>query len=194
MAPSPNSPDSIWYQPTEVLYGPNVSQVEELFVIWDRPAFRVHATVVAEHGVPVVRAFTCEALTGTLPPDARRLPTDAVIIDAVRRVGFRGIGPLIRLLGEESAFEARYAAVETTDDQSPLERAAAEHGAIIVRRPRAQIQQQIVEVQRMREKGMRTSQIERELMTRFGLSKRTAYRRIESAKDAQQSRVPTGGE
>ena len=156
-------------------------------MIWDCPTFQAHATVVAEHGVPVVRAFTCEALAGTLPPDARRLPTDAVIIDAVRRFGYRGIGPLIRLLGEESAFEARYAAVETTDDESPLERAAAEHGAIIVRRPRAQIQQQIHDVQRMREEGMKTSEIERELVTRCGLSKRTAYGRIESGRDATQA-------
>ncbi len=178
------SRESIWNQPTEIAYGPTVARVEELYVRWAGPRFQAQATVVAESGAPVVRAFECEVLEGSLPPEARRLPSDAVVIDAVRRFGLGGIAPLIRLLGEESEFEARYEAVEVAASQFSLEVALEEHGRLIVRRPRAQIQQQIREVQRMRDEGQGTSQIERELMRRYGLSKRTAYRRIQAAKAA----------
>ncbi len=187
MAPSRNPSQSLWFQPTDITYGPTVSQVEELYVLWDNPAFRAEATLVAERGVPVVKVFTCEALRGSLPPEARRLPTDANVIDAVRRFGLGGIAPLIRLLGEESDFEARYASTDVPEGQSLFEAAMVAHGTLIVRRPRTQIQQQIREVQRMRGNGMKTSEIERELITRFGMSKRTAYRRIKDAKAARAS-------
>jgi hypothetical protein len=192
MTPSPHSPENPWYQPTEVAYGPTVSQVEELYVVWDGPTFQAQATVVAERGAPVVRAFACEVLDGSLPAEARRLPSDAFVIDAVRRFGLGGIAPLIRLLGEENDFEARYAAMDVPEGLSSLEAALADHGTLIVRRPRAQIQQQIHDVQQMQEKGMRTSEIESELMTRFGLSRRTAYRRIESAREGAASKSEEG--
>lgn len=187
MAPQRNPSQSLWFQPTEITYGPAVAQVEELYVLWDNPTFRAEATLVAERGVPVVKAFSCEALRGSLPPEARRLPTDANVIDAVRRFGLGGIAPLIRLLGEESDFEARYAATEVPEGQSLLEAAMVAHGTLIVRRPRTQIQQQIRDVMRMMDEGMKTAEIERELMTRFGMSKRTAYRRIKDAKAAHSS-------
>ena len=186
MASSANPRESIWNLPTDVAYGPNVSQVEELYVLWAGPNFRARATIVEERGTPVVKAFECEAVEGSLPHEARRLPSDAVVIDAIRRFGMGGIAPLIRLLGEESDFEARYEAIEAPEGQFSLEVALKEHGKLIVRRPRAQIQQQILDVQRMRSDGKKTSEIERELMRRFGMSKRTAYRRISAAEAAAQ--------
>lgn len=191
MTPTRSVEESFWHSPTNVAYGPTVSEVEELYVIWDRPTFQVQATVVAEAGAPVVSAFLCESLDGSLPFEARRLPSDAVVIDAIRRVGLSGIAPLVRLLGEESELDARYAATTAPEGRFELDLALEEHARLIVRRPRASIARQIEEVRRMQGEGMKTSEIERELMRRFGVSKRTAYRRIESAKDAPQSRVPT---
>ena len=178
MTPSSESRESIWKLPTEIAYGPTLMQVDEVYVIWVRPRFRAVATVVEKGGEPVVKAFECEASQGSLSIEARRLPSDAIVIDAIRRFGMGGIAPLVRLLGEESELEARYEALDAPEGQFTLEVALEEHGRLLVRRSREQIQQQVHDVRRMRSEGNRTSEIERELMRRFGMSKRTAYRRI----------------
>lgn len=187
MTPTQSVEESFWNSPTHVAYGPTVSEVEELYVVWDGPTFQVQATVVAESGAPVVRHFMCESLDGSLPFRARRLPSDAVVIDAIRRKGLNGIAPLVRLLGEESEFDARYAATTAPEGRFELDVAFEEYGKLIVRRPRASIGRQIEEVRRMRGEGMKTSEIERELIRRFGVSKRTAYRRIEEARKSSRA-------
>ncbi len=182
MAPTRSAEESFWNRPTKVSFGPTIAKVEELYVIWDRPTFHARATVVAEEGAPIVRSFLCESLDGSLPYEVRRLPSDAVVVDAIRRMGLSGIGSLIRLLGEEGELEARYATTAAPGSRSVLEVAVEQHGRLIVRRPRASIARQVEEVRQMRDKGMKTSEIERELIRRFGVSKRTAYRRIEEAR------------
>ena len=186
MAPTHRAEERFWNSPTNVSFGPTIADVEELYVTWDRPTFQVQATVIAEAGAPIVSAFSCESLDGSVPYEARRLPSDAVVIDAIRRMGLSGIGPLVRLLGEEGEFEARYAATGAPESRSALEVAAEQRGRLIVRRPRASIARQIEQVRQMRDKGMRTSEIERELIRRFGVSKRTAYRRIEEAQKSSK--------
>lgn len=186
MTPSPNSPSSVWYRPTEVSFGPTLAEVQELYVAWVTPLFKARATVISDRGAPVVQSFVCEA-DGSLPSEVRRLPSDAFVVDAIRRFGVGGIAPLIRLLGEDSDFEARYRAIEVPEDQFALEAVLHGHARLITRRPRAQIQQQIHDVQRMRSQGMKTAAIEQDLTQRFGISRSTAYRRIRAAGASEES-------
>lgn len=149
-------------------------------VTWQFDSHRVVATIEVIQGS--LRATSFEVTgQGQVPPELRRLPSDAVVMQALRGHGNPGITTVVYLMQGEGELSSAYPVERAEDPESALERSLERYMRQANARPRARIKREVDEVRQMLANGLSTKVIVEALVTR-GASEKTAFRRLKAAR------------
>lgn len=177
-----------WQRPSDVSVVADRNGVlqRELEVRWVGPGIEVIFTLRASGRTVIIAEALLRSKTA-IPPDVRRLPSDGVVVHALRTLGNRGASALMFLLDDREAVSERFQdRIDAGDDRPPdpeaLERVLASYIAEVHRRPRRRIQEQIDRARDLLDAGHPTNAVVDTLMAE-GASERTAYRRVKQARD-----------
>lgn len=186
-----------WTQPAAVVLPtlPRFGEaLEKAMVTWliGETATWVEADVRAFAGSPFVAEFRV-GTDGSEPvaPQARRLPSDGAVVQAMRALGPSGLVALAALLGDQ---EELIADIAPDGEQSPpiqkpsytTEQLLAMYGRNVSKRPKERVVRQVVEARQCLEEGVPSGQIISRL-TAQGIARRTAFNRLKEARRQMES-------
>lgn len=181
-----------WHLPAAVYLTELTGEPKSFVAVWEAKGTTVYCTFSREGVALAVCDVRIEADSGSVDAWARRIPSDGQLVGAVRRVGNSGLTAIAALLGEQEAVSQAYQAAlaeysrtkgEASEGlEQAMEAALAAYDKQLKRRPSAQVQNQVAQVQEWLAHGDQTREIVDRLTAR-GLSESTAFRRLRQARD-----------
>ena len=157
-------------------------------VIWETDGALVTAYLENIGGAIQVTAFDVQGGPDGIPNLVRRLPSDVLVLQVVRRFGPMGLMALA-YLGDDRGILTEIANRHNVSGAELSSNPAAmqEYSRELARRPKAKIQREITLARELRdgingEPPLRSRQVVEHLMQVAGLSEQTAWRRLRSAR------------
>lgn len=150
---------------------------------WEADDATVTAQIDYVDGALRVTRFDISGPSG-VPTNLRRLPSDSLVLKALRTGGQAGYRAAVDIAGYWDSEWRMLDEIERSspDPETDLKRAMSDFLTDLNKRPRSRIVSQTQEVRGMLKTGMRTKEIVEALMA-TGVSESTAYRRIRLARD-----------
>lgn len=188
----PMAREDRWRSPVAVSFPRLEADPQTAEVVWTDGECSVAATVAASDNHLVVREFVVTGQEGTVPAWARRLPGDDVVAQSMRRMGTEGVSAIAALLRDQDRLSRIYQHELERSKLSPEEESVREealrktmqrYGALIGRRRQEDVKREVEFARESLDDGVPRSEVAVRLQTTFFLSRRTAYRRIETAEE-----------
>ncbi len=184
-----NSP---WDKPAAV-YLPELTSEPKAFVaVWEAQGTRVFCTFVRAGIALAISEVQIEADEGSVAAWARRIPSDGLLVGAVRRFGNSGLTAIAGVLGEQEALAQAYQAAlaeyarargePTQSLEQALEAALKSYDKRLNKRPAAKAGNQVALVREWLVQGAQTREVI-DRLTAMGLSESTAFRRLKEARN-----------